>query len=363
MTVAQVITTLDIGGATYVATSLARALARDHAVVVFAGSSPENWMTRPLREAGVAVRTVPGLRNRLDPLAYARAVRWLRGSLRGYDVVHTHSTVAGVLGRTAARLARVRCVVHTVHGWGVLPTQHGAVRAAVVASERVAARWTDRLITPSAAVRDAGLRMRVGRPEQYAVIPVGIPVARFAGSRAERGRVVVGFAGRLDAQKSPETFVWLAAEVRARHPEVAFAVAGDGPDRARCEALAASLGVPVEWRGEASDPAGFYRSCDVLVLPSRWEGTPLVLIEAMASGCAVAAFAVGGVADVVGEDGLLVPSGDLPALVTAVLRLVEDPDLRRRLADGARSRAARFDEAATHDRVAALYREVLEAKA
>ena len=140
-------------------------------------------------------------------------------------------------------------------------------------------------------------------------------------------------------------------------------IVGDGPERERLERLAASLGIAqrVAFEGWQSDARDFLTTFDVFVLPSRFEGFPLVLLEAMLAGLPVVATDVGSVAEAVqdGETGLLVPPDDVQALNEALHTLLDDPDLRRKLGDAGRARALEFSPARMAREFEALYAEVL----
>jgi len=182
--------------------------------------------------------------------------------------------------------------------------------------------------------------------------------------RPPGARVVVGFAGRLVPQKRPEDFLQMAAEVAAHHPEVSFLVAGDGSRRPHFEAMAAELGLahPVHFLGLVRDMRAFFSALDVLVLPSRSEGCPNIVLEAMAMQVAVVASDTHATHEVVrpGIDGLLFPPGNIPALVAAVEAMVVDEAGRRRMALAALGRArADLGAAQSARRLAEVIAEVL----
>ncbi|HTB60352.1 MAG TPA: glycosyltransferase [Polyangia bacterium] len=147
---------------------------------------------------------------------------------------------------------------------------------------------------------------------------------------------VIGFAGRLAPQKRPQDFLAMAARIAARHSEVQFLIAGDGSRRPAYEKLAAKLGISarVHFLGQVEDMRAFYASCDLLVLPSRSEGSPNVVLEAMAMKLAVVASDTPATREVVTHlrDGILFPVGDVDKLTDAVDLSVSLPELRTMLA-------------------------------
>jgi glycosyltransferase involved in cell wall biosynthesis len=282
-----------------------------------------------------------------------------------FDVVHCHSTKAGLLGRIAARLARVPGVVFTAHGWP-FAVEHGAVRHAAVLAERAVGRISSRIICVAEAVRNEALRLGIAAPEKLEVIHNGIdpsrwPADRRAAAGAEGRPCTAIFVGRLDRQKDPQTLVEAWSRLPGPHR---LEVVGDGPLRPALEAMVRRLDLQerVRLHGAQDDVARRLGNADLLVLPSRWEGCPLVVIEAMMSGLPVVATDVGGVRELVvdGATGFLVSSGAPDALAAALGRLILDPALRVRMGTDGRARALeRFTEARMLAQTGAVYERVL----
>jgi glycosyltransferase involved in cell wall biosynthesis len=207
-------------------------------------------------------------------------------------------------------------------------------------------------------------------------IPIGVELERFRapvrGSfRAELGvsgsTPLIGVVGRLVPVKAVDLFLDAAARVARSHPDAQFVVLGGGELGPELRRRAADLGLgrTVRFLGFRSDLASVFADLDVLVLSSKNEGTPVTVIEALATGCAVVATAVGGVPDLLrgGECGVLVAPGDADALAAAVGRLIDDPERRRRLGASGRDRAwGSFEVGSMVGRIAALYEELLREK-
>lgn len=269
----------------------------------------------------------------------------MRRLLRDVDVVHLHSSKAGGVGRVALRsMRRPPGSAFTPHGWSWLVGGRAAPAYRTV--ERALAGVTDRVVCVSDDELAAG-RDVLGRAAPRAtVIENGVDVERFSpdGPVAERGdeRLVV-CVGRLARQKGQDVAVEALALVD--DPGVRLRLIGDGPDRDALAARAAALGLGdrVELVGPVAEPAPHLRAADVVLVPSRWDGLSLSLLEAMASGAAIVATKVDG-SSVVGDAGVVVAPDDPPALAAAVDRLLADPDERARLGAAARARAVeRFD--------------------
>jgi len=209
--------------------------------------------------------------------------------------------------------------------------------------ERIVARRADAVLCVSA---DLSARMRAlgARDVGRAVVPAP---AREEPGPADGGRApnlagapVVFAAGRLTRQKGFDVLLEAAARWRTRHPEPVVLVAGTGPLAGELTRQARDLAVAAEFLGYRDDVPTLLAAADVFVLPSRWEGQPLVLQEALAAGRPVVAADVGGVSELAGDAVLLVPAADPAALAAAVLRVLDDPELAASLGAAAAARAA-----------------------
>ncbi len=374
--IAHVITRLELGGAQQVALHTLRGLDPEryerHLIAGLGGLLDEE--ARAL--AGVQVELWPSLKHPVHPwwdlVALFKLARWLRR--RRVDIVHTHSSKAGIVGRLAARLARTPVVVHTVHGWPFHERQSAWVRGLYVWLERLAAARTTRLIAVSQATRDKGLRHRIGRPEQYEVVYPGSDLAAFRpATPAQRQAVreefgfppeakLVGLVACLKPQKAPVDFI-RAAEL-ITHREVArFLIVGDGEERPAVEQEIKRLGLEgrVKLAGWRRDVARLLPAFDVLALSSLWEGLPCVLAQALASGVPVVATDVEGTREAVAEGvtGRLVPAGNPEALAKALVELLADPGWLQRLAAAGPGRAQAFSLTAMVQRLDRLYRTLL----
>ena len=192
------------------------------------------------------------------------------------------------------------------------------------------------------------------------VVPLGIDVDRFASGKPVLDGTVVGNVARLAEQKGQRTLLDAATLVRARRPDVRFAIAGDGELRDELEEQAKQLGDHVVMLGNRSDVPDLLASFAVFAYPSRFEGLCLAVLEAQAAGVPVVATPVGGIRETVidGETGFLVPVGDARALADRILQVLEHPDDARRVAAAARRRVQRFSEERMVAETLALYDEL-----
>lgn len=283
----------------------------------------------------------------------------IRRLARAHALVHLHSSKAGVVGRLAvASLGRTRpATVFTPHGWSWLVG--GWLAPAYRQIERIMLPLATVVVAVSEEERSHGCAVLGPRATRIQVNPNGVDISRFRppGPVAERSDdPLVVCVGRLCHARAPDVAV--AALARMRTPAVRLRLVGDGEDRATIESYVRDLSLDgrVEMVGFRQDPAPEFRAADVVVVPSRYDGMALVLLEAMACGAAIVATRVAGSSALAGA-GQLVPVGDPESLARAVDALLADPDQRRVLGGAARSRAAeRFSLQLSLDGIIDLWR-------
>jgi glycosyltransferase involved in cell wall biosynthesis len=302
---------------------------------------------------------VPDLVRPVAPARDLRALSALGCAIRSFrpQVVHTHSSKAGIVGRLAARRERVPVVIHSIHGFGFTPLQPAPVRALFYVAERIASRWTDHFISVSAADLRRGLELGLFEREQVTLIRSGIDFDRFR-RQQDVDQVcrllgvppkvpLVTQIGNFKAQKAPLDFVRVAAQVAEQFPDLWFVMVGEGPLRPAAEALASELGVAdrIVFCGWWDDIPGLLAATRVSVLSSRHEGLPRAAVESLAAGVPVVATAVDGIPEVVrdGGNGILAPPGDLAGLSRGVVELLGDGKLHRRMAEAAPRDLEEFD--------------------
>lgn len=325
---------------------------------------------------GVRMRRLPTMARPVDPIADLRTAGSLLRIIRGFrpDIVHTHHSKAGLLGRSAALLAGVPRI-HTFHGHVFEGYFGRRTSATIVAAERLLATRTSRLVALGPLQRDDLLARGIGRPDRFDIVPLGLDLDRFRAADRTTARRDLGVSpdafavvlvGRLVPIKRIDRLVRVFATLHAAHPGARLYVIGDGSERAAAEAQAAAAGLAdsVTFCGWRSDTAAWYAAADIVVITSDNEGTPLTLIEAAAAGRPAVATAVGGVADVVTDEvtGLLAAADDEPALAAAMIRMAAEPELRARLGAAAPAAAARFGIERLVDDLERIYDRVLEGR-
>lgn len=372
--VAHVITKLAVGGAQESALVTCEGLdVQRFAQVLFTGveEDGEGTLFAEAERRGVQVSLAPELVRTIRPLHDLMAARALAERLRswGAEVVHTHSSKAGIVGRLAA-LQLGLPAVHSVHGWSFNDEMASSARRAVVLAERWAARHTDALVVEATPDLQKGLDASIGRREQYHLIRNGVDLRGLvrndeAGRRfraelgVDRRSTLVGTIGRLADQKAPLAMVDAVARLVADGLDIHFVWVGDGSLRGATEAAVAEAGLSTRFHlvGVRRDVVAALSAFDVFALSSLWEGLPRTITEAMAVGVPVAATAVDGCAEIIvdEEHGLLVPPRQPLALAVAIERLATDPVLAKVCASQGQGRVQGWDQTLMLDKLGALY--------
>ena len=297
---------------------------------------------------------------------------------RHYAIVHAQSSIAGAFARPAALLAGLARqkpgVVYSPHGFAFLSDEWGAgpQRAAFLGAERLLAHATDRLIAVSPTEAEQAVTHGIARHDRIAVIPNGVVHADVPAVRRPIGELLpelarwdeaplVGTLARMSPQKDPLTWLRVAARVHALRPEARFIwIWGGGALEKDVYDETDRLGLRqhISFLGHRPDARALFGALDVFLLTSRFEGLPYSAIEALAAGTPVVATNVSGTRDVVRHDatGLLAPQGDVEALASGVVRLLDDDSLRRQFGEAGRLDVlGRFSVDEMVDHIAALY--------
>jgi glycosyltransferase involved in cell wall biosynthesis len=262
------------------------------------------------------------------------------------DIVHTHSSKAGILGRWAAKLAGVPVIIHTYHGFGFNDRQSWPVRTLYILAEKLTALVTDKFIAVSKDNIEKAEEYGIGSPENYTLIRSGIETAKFNGSNLDLPKKrkeldippdsqVVTTIGPFKPQKNLRDFVAAAELIAKSSPLTTFLVIGDGELRPELELQIQAAGLTgrvrlLGWRRDIPELLG---ATDVFVMTSLWEVLPRAILEAMSSGRPVVANAVDGVKEIVkdGETGYLTEPLEPAKTAECALKLLRDPSLAGRL--------------------------------
>lgn len=322
-----------------------------------------------LRELGIPVHTIE-LPRGVEPFRMLLTTFELAAYLRreNIDLVHTHCSMPGVLGRIAAWLAGVPVIIHTIHGLHVHDRWSGPMRELYTFAERLCGRFTDLLLSQNQTDLELARRLALVQPGRLRFIGNGIDLGRFRpGHRDPGGPLTIVCTARLEPVKNHAMLFTAVRTLRSRGVPVKVWLIGDGELRDDYAARCAEWGIgdAVEFLGYRDDVPSLLQRAHVSVLTSVKEGIPRALLESMAMKLPVVATRVVGTDETVrdGETGYLVELDDADGLADRLEQLHADPALRERL--GARGRQvveAEFDEAAIVRSLATHYRQLLLAK-
>lgn len=383
MKILHIITRLILGGAqeNTVLSCLGQAEAGHDVTLAFGPIyGPEGSLLERVRESTVKTAELPDMIRDLHPLRDYRAYHQCRALIHELqpDVVHTHSSKAGILGRAAAWALDVPAVVHTIHGLPFHPYQSGWRNRLYIASERWAARRCHAIACVADAMSRQAMAAGVGRIDQFTTIYSGMEVESFLNGPDDRDQtrarlglseddLVIGTVARLAELKGHDDLLDALAPLLEAHPRIRLLWVGDGWWRERLEKRIAEMGlkdrivltglVPPE-----SVPV-MIRAMDVLIHPSYREGLPRTIPQALLSRVPVIAYDCDGAGEVCldGETGLLVPPGDHARLAEAVRWMIEHPEQRTSMGErGRKLCAVRFDWREMVRQLDTLYGRILE---
>lgn len=386
--IVHIITRLDKGGSAQ--NTLLTVLGTDmkkYDVLLFKGPTSESRMSQDENASVMAdlqkaqlkrikLVTIPFLVRRINPAydAWAFICLFLLLIKEKPAIVHTHTSKAGLLGRLAAKLARIPIIVHTPHGH-VFFGYFGPWKTRMfILLEKYAARLTDRIVALTEGEKEDYQLYKIAPEDKIVVIYSGIEFGKIKELSLEEQQnfkkqlgipdksFVVGTAGRLEPVKGPEFLVEAAKDILSHYPQTYFVFAGDGPLRQRLERKAYELGINTNvlflgWREDVTRVISVY---DIFVLPSLNEGMGRVLVEAMALGKPIVASDVGGIPDLVthGINGFLVPPKNPERLAEYINILLHDKERRAMMGAEGKARAGKFGKDIMVESIAKLYDDI-----
>ncbi len=378
--VAHIITRLELGGAQQnTLYCCSRHDSQKYEVILICGTG--GTLEGEARKSSNPYKTffLPELKHPLRPWWDAAALLKITRLLKEekVQIVHTHSSKAGILGRWAAKLAGVPYVVHTVHGWGFFPGQFFPIRWVYQILEKLTAPFTSKIIAVSADNENEGLSLGIGKKEQYRVIHSGIEMEYYSNSppgesKAKEDlevhqRPCVLVLSNFKNQKAPLDVVRAAEALKPKCPEVLFLWAGDGPLRVKVEdsIREKNLSVNFNLMGWREDTPRLLAACDVLLLTSLHEGLPRVVLQAMAAGKPVVATAVNGTPEAVknGVTGFLHAPHETDGFAESLHKLLSDKALAEKMGKaGKRRLQGTFLIGNMLEEIEKLYDELLQGK-
>jgi len=346
-----IITKLELGGAQKQLLSLIRGLDKEKFSPFLFTAKSGLLLADALSIPELTIRKSQFLERNINPLKDTLSLIEIYWFIKknNVEIVHTHSSKAGILGRLATRLAKVKIIVHTVHGWPFNECQPGLLRKLYIELEKFAAQFTHKLIVVSDYDKQIGLKNNIGTEIKYGLMRYGIDYDLFNSKekniREELGikenELVVTDISCFKPQKCPSDFIKLAYLAGKEFSSAKFILVGDGILRKYAEKLIFKLNLQkqVILTGWRKDIHAILSATDVLVLTSLWEGLPIVVLEAMAAKKPVIATHTGGVKEVIAEDktGFLVPRHDIKKMSEKLVTLLRNEALRKQMGEAAKN--------------------------
>ena len=342
--VLHIIDSLHLGGAQEVVLNLATCGSKrfHHEVATMHGRGIY-W--NRLKQVGVKVHSLSP--HKFVPL-YLASIPWRLVADRP-DILHCHLIPSNIIAKPLGALLGVPVIINHDH---TNDTRRAESRF-LLALDRFSNRFAKHIVAVSASCRDFLITREFIPEKDVTLVPNAIDLQRFSPSavRREEARVALGLppsvrviagVGRLNPQKNFSLFLDIASQLTARFSDLHFLLAGDGPEEKMLREKAATLGLSdrVTFSGYVADTRQVYLAADVLLMPSRYEGLPMTLLEAMAMGLPVVASQLDGIAEVIGDgrEGFLAPSDDASLFVERISALLQDASLSSRLAKNARAK-------------------------
>ncbi len=382
MKICHVITRLIIGGAQENTLLTCEGLHdRGHDVLLLAGpdTGPEGSLWNRANLYGYRTAVMESMHRAIRPWSEWRTVRELRQAYDQFnpDIIHTHSSKAGILGRFAARSLPNCVIVHTIHGMSFNRTQPTWVQRIYAGLERRAARYTDCIVSVADAMTDQAVAAGIAPRDRYTTIHSGMQTEWFTPDEDKRrvarrkwgandDHIVVGTVARLFRNKGYEQLIPAMADAAAKDERLRFVWIGDGTNRDSYLDRLSHVGlrdrVTLTGLVPPDEVADSMQGFDMLVHCSQWEGLPRTVVQALLLEIPAVSFDIDGAPEVVidGETGKLISLNDIRALSAAILHLAGNPQARRSMGRAGRVRClSMFNHHDMVDRLEGLYGELL----
>ncbi|MEO1123237.1 MAG: glycosyltransferase family 4 protein [Cyanobacteria bacterium J06639_16] len=376
--VLHLITRLAVGGAQDNTLLTVENHSRECFDVHLAANPNDAWLSRAQQSAD-SFHSLPHLERAIHPIKDLQALFAIINLLRRekFDVVHTHSSKAGILGRIAARIIGVPVVVHTIHGFPFHDFMSAFKRQLYTILERSICSFADFYITVCELNRQQAIALKLIYPDASQTVYSGISFAKLdrpSDARVTKLRLnipdgwqTIVMVGRLDKQKSPAYLIDAFAKVVRQYPKTLLLLVGEGELRSRLETQTQQLGLieQVRFLGSRDDVPEILKIADVFALSSLWEGLGRAMTEAMLLGKPVVVPEIYGIPEIVHhhQTGLLFAAGDTQQLANHLIYLLQHPDVREKLGKNAQKLTReRFDAVVMVKQIEAIYDKLLSQK-
>ena len=362
MKIAHVITRMVLGGAQENTLFTVQGLSQmNHEVTLITGPSlgPEGQLQDYLHDSEFLFKTIliPSLKRNVSPLLDLIALfkLYLLFKKEKYEIVHTHSSKAGIIGRLAAKLAGVKLIIHTIHGPPFYEYQSKWINAIYIFCEKMMAKCCSKLICVAFAMQNEFLKYGIGKREQYLLVRSGVELDKFHYDEQKRkelrekynlneNHIVIGTIARLFELKGHDHIINIAHSLVKKHQNIKFVFIGDGvlKNELLHKIKKNNLDQYFSFIGllAPDEVCSIYSMLDIVIHPSLREGLARVLPEALAAERAVVTFDIGGASEVIGnnETGFIVPAGDEEELSKQLELFLDNPDLRNKMGQQGKKR-------------------------
>ncbi|HNW38892.1 MAG TPA: glycosyltransferase family 4 protein [Candidatus Omnitrophota bacterium] len=339
-----IITKLELGGAQKQLLSLISALDKDRYNIFLFTAGDGLLIPEALAIEGLILKRSKFLERVINPLKDILALLEIYFFIKKnrIQIVHTHSSKAGILGRLAAKFAKTPVIIHTVHGWSFNDYQFRPVNYLYRFLERICATFTSKIIVVSSFDQAKGLRNSIASKERYILIRYGLDDKAFSATSKRREirqslglsdmALVVGMVACFKFQKAPLDFIELAGRIKIKFPDVKFVLVGDGRLRGKIVTRIKQLNLEnqIILTGWYKDIPGILSGWDIFVLTSLWEGLPISVLEAMSAGLPAVVTDTGGIREALinGQTGYLVDPHDIVFMQNRVEELLNSAQKR-----------------------------------
>ncbi|MEW5951571.1 MAG: glycosyltransferase family 4 protein [Elusimicrobia bacterium] len=261
------------------------------------------------------------------------------------DILHTHSSKAGIIGRFAARAAGIKKIIHTYHGFGFNERQNFLMRNLYIFLEKIASEFCSKIIFVSKSNMEKAKDFKIGNPENYILIRSGVKISEI--KKTEKNKEILyslplkksSFyavsVGNLKPQKNPEDFIKIAEKAEKENLDISFLYIGGGDrlDYFKKETENKKISERCLFLGWDKNPEKYCAAADIFILTSLWEGLPRSLVEALSLGLIPICYDSDGVSDLIknGENGYLIDQKDFESSYKAIKSLISNPDLFMKL--------------------------------
>ncbi len=349
--VLHIITKLELGGAQGNTIYTVRNINREKFLPILVFGSGGILDSQVISDKSIEKRICPHLVREISPIKDILALIELYFIIRKEkpDIVHTHSSKAGILARIAAWLAGVKIIMHTFHGFGFHERQKFFVKKFYILLEKICAFFSSSLIFVSKANMEIAKKEKIGKESTYILIRSGIKLEKYRKASKDNSTLkalgikqdqpCVVSLGNLKPQKNPEDFIKTAKIVLSKNKKISFLYIGGGErlEYFRAEVQREHINENCFFTGWVDAPEKYLAACDIFILTSLWEGLPRSLVEAMSCSLAPVCYKTDGVRDLIvdGENGFLINQGDVVEMASKILLLAENETLRKKISSSA----------------------------